>query len=117
MDNAIIEASAYARAGLLGNPTDGYFGKTISIIVRNFGARVTLYPSPELHIEAQEQDLNIFRSMHHLVDAISLTGYYGGSRLIKAAIKKFCEYCKENNIKLASKEFLPYAIILLFRGR
>ncbi len=105
MDNAIIEASAYARAGLLGNPTDGYFGKTISIIVRNFGARVTLYPSPELHIEAQEQDLNIFRSIHHLVDAISLTGYYGGSRLIKAAIKKFCEYCKENDIRLASKNF------------
>jgi glucuronokinase len=105
MDNAIIEASAYARAGLLGNPTDGYFGKTISIIVRNFGARVTLYPSPELHIEAQEQDLNIFRSIHHLVDAISLTGYYGGSRLIKAAIKKFCEYCEANNIRLASKNF------------
>ncbi len=105
MDNTIIEASAYARAGLLGNPTDGYFGKTISIIVRNFGARVTLYPSPEIHIEPQEQDSNIFRSIYHLVDAISLTGYYGGSRLIKAGIKKFCEYCEINKIKLASKNF------------
>jgi len=105
MNNTIIEASAYARAGLLGNPTDGYFGKTISIIVRNFGARVTLYPSPEIHIEPQEQDLNIFRSIHHLVDAISLTGYYGGSRLIKAAIKKFWEYCEANEIRLANKNF------------
>ncbi len=105
MDQAIIESSAYARAGLLGNPTDGYFGKTISIIVRNFGARVILYPSPELHIEPQEQDINIFRSIHHLIDAISLTGYYGGSRLIKAAIKKFCEHCEANSIKLKSKNF------------
>ncbi|MBM3786580.1 MAG: hypothetical protein FJW30_19655, partial [Acidobacteria bacterium] len=26
-----IETYAYARAGLLGNPSDGYFGKTISL--------------------------------------------------------------------------------------
>ena len=51
----IIETRAYARAGLLGNPSDGYFGKTISIIVRNFGAVVTLYESPTLVIEEQER--------------------------------------------------------------
>lgn len=105
MDNAIIETSAYARAGLLGNPTDGYYGKTISIIVRNFGARILLYPSPELHIEAQEQDVNIFRNIYHLIDSVKLTGYYGGSRLIKAAIKKFGEYCEANQIKLSNKNF------------
>ncbi|MEK6482153.1 GHMP kinase [Catalinimonas sp. 4WD22] len=105
MDNAIIETSAYARAGLLGNPTDGYFGKTISVIVRNFGARILLYPSPELHIEAQEQDVNVFRNIYHLVDSVKLTGYYGGSRLIKAAIKKFGEYCETEKVKLSNKNF------------
>jgi len=105
MDDSIIETSAYARAGLLGNPTDGYHGKTISIIVRNFGARILLYPSPELNIEAQEQDVNIFRNIYHLVDSINLTGYYGGSRLIKAAIKKFGEYCESKQIKVANKNF------------
>ena len=35
----IIAAHAYARAGLVGNPSDGYFGKTISFIIRNFAAR------------------------------------------------------------------------------
>jgi len=105
MDNAIIETSAYARAGLLGNPTDGYNGKTLSIIVRNFGARILLYPSPELNIEAQEQDVNVYRNIHHLIDSINLTGYYGGSRLIKAAIKKFGEYCESNNLKIANKNF------------
>ena len=85
----IIETRAYARAGLLGNPSDGYFGKTISIIVRNFGAHVYLYASPELHIEPQEQDINIFRNIHDLIESIDLVGYYGGTRLIKAAIRRF----------------------------
>jgi len=101
----IIETRAFARAGLLGNPSDGYFGKTISISVRNFGAHVSLYESPELKIEPQDQDLNIYRNIYQLVDSISLTGYYGGTRLIKSAIKKFCEYCYKNNIKLSNKNF------------
>lgn len=101
----IIEARAYARAGLLGNPSDGYFGKTISITVRNFGARISLYQTPELQIELQNQDRNVFRNIYDLVDSVSLMGYYGGTRLIKAAVKKFCEYCTANNIKLSNKNF------------
>jgi tripartite ATP-independent transporter DctM subunit len=34
---------AFARAGLVGNPSDGYHGKTISVSVRNFWAEVVLY--------------------------------------------------------------------------
>lgn len=101
----IIESRAYARAGLLGNPSDGYFGKTISIIVKNFGARISLYQSPELHIELQEQDQTTYRNIYHLRDAVSLTGYSGGIPLVKAAIKKFCEYCEENTIRLSNKNF------------
>jgi len=101
----IIESRAYARAGLLGNPSDGYFGKTISITVRNFGAIISLYESPELVIEEQEVDRNEFRNIYHLVDSVNLTGYYGGTRLVKATIKKFCEYCENINIKLSNKNF------------
>jgi glucuronokinase len=101
----IIESRAYARAGLLGNPSDGYFGKTISVIIRNFGAIVSIYESPDLIIEEQVIDSNRFRNIYHMVDLVNLTGYYGGTRLIKAAIKKFCEYCEENKIKLSNKNF------------
>jgi glucuronokinase len=101
----IIESRAYARAGLLGNPSDGYFGKTISIIVRNFGAHVSLYESPELHIEPQEQDLNVYRNISHLIESVNIMGYYGGSRLVKAAIKKFYEFCSSNDIKFNHKNF------------
>ncbi|MCC5932559.1 MAG: GHMP kinase [Cyclobacteriaceae bacterium] len=101
----IIESRAYARAGLLGNPSDGYFGKTISIIVRNFGAHISLYESPELKIELQEEDKHVYRNVYQLVDSVNLTGYYGGERLVKAAIKKFTEYCGTRSIKLSRKNF------------
>ncbi len=101
----IIESRAYARAGLLGNPSDGYFGKTISIIVKNFGAIVSLYQTPELVIEEMEVDRNSFRNIYHLTESIRQNGYYGGRRLIKAIIKRFCEYCDLNQIRLANKNF------------
>ena len=101
----IIETRAYARAGLLGNPSDGFFGKTISISVRNFGASISLYESPELHIEPEPQDGSTFRSVFHLRDSVSMLGYNGGIPLIKAGIKKFADYCEENNIRLPNRNF------------
>jgi glucuronokinase len=101
----IIETRAYARAGLLGNPSDGFFGKTISISVRNFGATVSLYQSPELCIEPQDSDSNSFRSVYHLRDAVATLGYHGGIPLIKAAIKRFCEYCDETGVRLPNRNF------------
>ena len=101
----IIESRAFARAGLLGNPSDGYFGKTISIIVRNFSASISLYETPELRIEETEVDTNRFRNIYQLVDQIKLTGYYGGTRLIKAGIKKFWEHCETNSIRLPNRNF------------
>jgi len=89
----------------LGNPSDGYFGKTISIIVGNFGAHVSLYQTPELQIEPQTQDRNVYRNIFDLVDSVSLVGYYGGDRLIKATIKKFWEYCEQHGARLNSKNF------------
>ncbi len=101
----IIESRAYARAGLLGNPSDGYYGKTISLIVKNFGSHISLYESPELVIEVLEQDKNVFKNIYDLVDRIKLHGYYGADRLIKAGIKAFYDYCFENGIKIKNKNF------------
>lgn len=101
----IVESQAYARAGLLGNPSDKYFGKAISISIKNFSARVSLRHSPDLQIEAQGQDLNIYKDIHEFAERIDRYGYYGGERLIKAAIRKFYEYCLSQNISLKSKNF------------
>ncbi len=101
----MIDSIAYARAGLVGNPSDGYNGKTISLIVKNFAAKILIYQSPKLYIEPQESDSSHFQNIYDLKETVSLTGYNGGIPIIKAAIKKFCDYCDENGIRLASKNF------------
>jgi glucuronokinase len=90
---------------LLGNPSDGYFGKTIAITVRNFGAVVSLYQTPELVLEAMEEDSNVFRNIYHLAETVRQKGYYGGRRLIKAIVKRFYDYCETNGIRLSGKNF------------
>jgi glucuronokinase len=101
----IIESRAYARAGLLGNPSDGYFGKIIAITVKNFSAAVSLQESTELRIEAPSQDASVYKNMDELVERIELYGYYGGVRLVKAAIKKFSDYCRDRKIAPKEKNF------------
>jgi len=74
----IIHTRAFARAGLIGNPSDGYFGRTISFLVKNFSARVTLYESPRLTILPQRSDRLEFADFRELLDDVQLHGYYGG---------------------------------------
>ena len=95
----LIRHRAYARAGLLGNPSDGYHGKTISLVVRNFHAEVVLYEWEDVEIVLTEQSQSRFDSVRDLVLDVRLHGYYGGIRLIKATIKKFVEYCDRRRQK------------------
>lgn len=96
----IITTHAYARAGLIGNPSDGYYGKTISFVIRNFRARVQLWESPHFEIIPGSGDLARFSSVHAFLHDQRLHGYYGGMRLIKAAIKKFHDYCIREKIEV-----------------
>jgi glucuronokinase len=100
-----VEAKAYARAGLVGNPSDGYFGKTLSIIVRNFHAKVTLFESDQVEIVPSYEDRPVFSSVRQLVTEIRHNGYYGGDRLMKAALSRFVEYCDANEIELHGRNF------------
>ena len=101
----MIETYAYARAGLLGNPSDGYFGKTIAFLVRNFRARVLLYPSARLEITASKADMPVFESLDDLHTSTRWRGYYGGIRIIQALIVRFMDYCREQGIELPNRNF------------
>ncbi len=101
----IINTRAYARAGLVGNPSDGYFGKTISIIVKNYSAEAVLYETPRLTIVPAQQDMMEYASMEALASDIVTYGHYGGARLVKAAIHRFQRYCIDNSIELDSRNF------------
>ena len=101
----IIRKKAYPRAGLAGNPSDGYFGKTIALVFENFHAQVVLYETPELKILPYTRDHSKFSCIKDLVEDVKLYGYYGGIRLLKATVKRFYDYCQEHGLVLQDRNF------------
>jgi len=101
----MIETYGYARAGFLGNPSDGYFGKTISFAMSNFRARVLLYPSGRLEIKPSKADLPVFESLDDLYRTTRWRGYYGGIRIIQALIVRLIDYCRQRGIDLEERNF------------
>ena len=101
----LIRTRSYARAGLLGNPSDGYFGKTVSFVFRNFAADLVMYETPELGFVPSDVDDATFASPDELLRDIQLFGYYGGIRLMKAVAKLFFLYCRDHAIVLPQKNF------------
>ncbi|MDP8256330.1 MAG: hypothetical protein P9M14_11325 [Candidatus Alcyoniella australis] len=95
-----IVTQAFSRAGLMGNPGDGYCGKALALSVRNFSAQATIEPSARLCIAPQRQDLLEFDNVQQLVRGVREHGYYGGVRLLKATIKLFAEHCIARGIEL-----------------
>ncbi len=104
-ENKKIKIQTPARAGILGNPSDGFYGKTIAIPVRNFHAEVAISESNKIEILPGPRDKINFDSLDELINDIKISGYYGGFRLIKAALKQFHDFCKRKNISLADKNF------------
>lgn len=91
--------------GILGNPSDGFFGKTIAAAIHNFGAEVVLYEWPVLEILPGASDMVRFANLETLVEDVQIHGYYGGVRLVKAAIKRFYEWTREKGLVLDSSNF------------
>jgi glucuronokinase len=100
-----VRARSYARAGLLGNPSDGYYGKTLSFVFSNFGVDLRLTESARMRFVPGEVDDAMFDSPQQLVHDLRLFGYYGGIRMLKAVSKLFFEYCMENGIEIPRRNF------------
>ena len=101
----MIETYGYARAGVLGNPSDGYYGRTLSFAMSNYRARVLLYPSGRLEIKPSKADLPVFENLADLYRTTRWRGYYGGIRIIQALIVRFMDYCRERAIELENRNF------------
>jgi glucuronokinase len=90
---------------LIGNPSDGYHGKTISFLVKDFHADVILYEWEDLELILSQEDRSRFGSVRELARDVRLHGYYGGVRLVKATIKKFVDYCLRQKLPLHDRNF------------
>ncbi len=71
---AEARGSAHARAALLGNPSDGFGGRTISVTLPQFAAEAIVRPAERLEIFGDDPD---------------------GARLVGAAVKRFTGHCRE----------------------
>mmetsp|Transcript_67077 Transcript_67077/g.212298 ORF Transcript_67077/g.212298 Transcript_67077/m.212298 type:complete len:340 (-) Transcript_67077:165-1184(-) len=84
----------HARIGLMGNPSDGFYGKTVAVSVENFWAEVELEEAEKIEfIPNPEHDPSVFASLEGLAAHVSSRGYYGGVRLLMATCKRFFEHC------------------------
>ncbi len=101
----IIRQQGFARAGLIGNPSDGYHGKTISFLVKDFHADAILYEWEDLELILSQEDRSRFGSVRELARDVRLHGYYGGVRLVKATIKKFVDFCLKHGLPLHERNF------------
>lgn len=97
--------SAPARAGLLGNPSDGYGGDCIALAVRNYSAEVICRPSARVRFEPAARDRRAFDDLQELVARIDRYGYYGGIRLLMAAVRRFHRHASEAGIDLGGRPF------------
>ena len=100
-----IRTRSFARAGLLGNPSDGYFGKTLSFTFTQFGVELVMSESSRIRFQQGEVDDATFASLDEMARNLRLYGYYGGIRLLKATAKKFFDWCQEKGLALPKRNF------------
>lgn len=102
-----IHVKAYARVGLMGNPSDGFYGKTMSLLISNFWAEVTLLPQPTTEITIMSNpvaDPRRFSTIASLAAICQEDGYDNGDRLLLACCKVFYTYCRDHDIELNTQQ-------------
>ena len=93
----VISNSVPARVGILGNPSDGYGGRTLGLAVDAFQATVTLTPSGSaserrgITIVPNADDATRWRSSADLVDRIDRFGYGTGPQVMAATVRTFVD--------------------------
>eukprot|EP00053_Salpingoeca_punica_P020390 m.211417 g.211417 ORF g.211417 m.211417 type:complete len:608 (-) comp18324_c0_seq1:4027-5850(-) len=101
-----LTTRVHARVGIVGNPSDGFNGKTISLAIANYWAEVTIAGSDKLILQPHPlNDPTEFGSLSDLYSISCQEGYQGGLRLMQAACKRFYEYCAQQGVALSRRNF------------
>ncbi|MEX0813787.1 MAG: hypothetical protein WD048_16335 [Chitinophagales bacterium] len=95
----MFEAKSYPRAALIGNPSDGYFGKCIAFVFSDFSANVKAEVGESWQIISPAEEEQ-FPTIEILNQSIREYGYFGGKPLMLASLKVFTDFAKKQNWKL-----------------
>ena len=87
----MIGHAAPARVGILGNPSDGYGGRTLALAVPRFAATVTLEPADRIEIHPAADDQSLWSSLDDLVETVDHHGYGTGVQLLAATVRTFVD--------------------------
>lgn len=99
----MIKKISYPRAAVIGNPSDGFYGKTIAFPFSNFHAEARLIEREGIMLRASKHSL--FSDLDAFYKDYLLHGPSTENPLVSATLKKFIEHCKAESISLHHKGF------------
>ena len=85
----MISHAAPSRVGILGNPSDGYGGRTLALAVPQYQATVTLEPADGVEIVGQPADDPNWASISAMSNHLDHHGYGTGPQLLSATVRTF----------------------------
>ncbi len=99
---ATITERCYARIGIMGNPSDGFEGKTLSALIGNFYAECSITGTGTAEIQLLPHtrwDPTRFSGLQDLHEHTLANGYYGGIRLLQATCRVFYDYLTRSGLR------------------
>jgi glucuronokinase len=97
---------AFARVGLLGNPSDGYGGKTTATTISNFLAEAWVTPTPDGRVELVPHalfDPLRYANVAQLATVATREGYSGGVRLMAATLNRLHQHMAARGVRLPAE--------------
>ncbi len=104
----MIRHAAPSRVGMLGNPSDGYGGRTLALAVPQFEAVVELTPAPEVSIAPGPDDEPSWPSLASMTAHLDRHGYGTGPQLLAATVRTFAAVAESQAIPLDGGFHLRY---------
>lgn len=85
----VMQQSVPARVGILGNPSDGYGGRCLSMAVAGMLATVSVIEDDVVRISGPTPDPFEFSSLDEFVTFVDRYGYGTGEQLLAATLRTF----------------------------
>ena len=104
----MIRHAAPSRVGILGNPSDGYGGRTLALAVPRFEATVELEPADRVEIVPGPEDEPCWSSIAAMATHLDRHGYGTGPQLLAAVVRTFAAVAESTEQRLEGGFRLSY---------